>query len=95
MSEEQPVVPVPSQVAHPSKAVLRTVVQTVVTLAAVIPLVVEVIGDDSPVWLVPILTGAVVLAGVVTRIMAIPMVNGWLTSVGLGATPSTGRHQAP
>lgn len=84
----------PTQVQHPARAVARSIVQFLVVAAATVPAIVVAIGDDAPGWLAPILAGAVVLAGVVTRVMAIPAVNLWLGHVGLSAAP-TGAWIAP
>lgn len=88
-----------TQVAYPWKAALRTAVQvgipTVLTLAVVLPSVVEILldelGEQLPESLRLWLLGAAGLitagAAALTRVMAIPGVNEWLTGVGLGATP--------
>lgn len=76
----------PSQVVHPWRATLRTVVQAVIGLAALFPVLVGALGD-VPDWLVPILAGVAVVAGAITRIAAIPAVNTGLTSIGVGAEP--------
>lgn len=88
-----------TQVVYPWKAALRTAVQvgipTVLTLAVVLPMIIEIVldefGEQMPdglrLWL---LAAAGVITGVslvLTRIMAIPAVNAFLTRFGLGATP--------
>ena len=88
-----------TQTAHPWQASLRTAVQVgipaLITLVGVLPVIIQIIldelGEVMPdgvrVWL---LGAAVVLTAVATaiaRIMAVPAVNAWLTSIGLGAAP--------
>ncbi|WNO28738.1 membrane protein [Microbacterium phage FlameThrower] len=88
-----------TQVQHPVKAVLRTIVQvgipTFIALGIVVPQIVDIIleqfGQSLPeqVTVVLLTTAGVVtgIAAVITRIMAIPLVNEFLTKMGLGATP--------
>ena len=79
-----PVIP-PSQTVYPNKALLRTVVQIVVGLAAVMPFLVAEIGFDQT-W--PIIAGVLGVSAAITRIMAIPVVNMLLGKyLGLGAEP--------
>jgi len=93
----------PTQVAHPRKASLRTIVQAlagqVLALAAIIPVLalvapkfLDALGTLLPPAVYAYLAGAVafiaVLSGAVARIMAIPGVNAWLTRIKLGATPT-------
>ena len=83
----------PTQVAHPHKATLRTIVQAlagqVLALAAIIP-VLALVAPKFLDALGTLLPPAVYahLAGAVARIMAIPGVNAWLTRIKLGATPT-------
>lgn len=84
---------VPTQVASPRKATLRTVVAVVVGLAVVLPVVNVALGIVSeelaqadiavPAWLwsgLNLLIALVaVVSGIVTRILAIPAVNEWIT----------------
>lgn len=91
----------PTQVAHPGQAVMRTLT-ALLTAAILAPLVFDVLvqvvaiilqeGDtilnDS--WKATLTTFSgvlVVLAGIITRVMAIPAVNSALSKLGLGATP--------
>jgi|GEM_PF-3256058 len=88
-----------TQVQHPVKAVLRTIVQVgipvFIALGIVVPQIVDIIleqfGQSLPeqVTVVLLATAGIVtgVAAVITRIMAIPLVNQFLTSIGLGATP--------
>ena len=91
----------PSQVAHPWKATLRTVVQVGVVLftfvLAVGPAILNILAEDLGAHLPPgviawLLTAAAVLtalSGAVARIMAIPRVNEALSKVRLDAGTPT------
>jgi hypothetical protein len=88
--------PAPTQVAHPWKATIRTIIQTFLSVAAVLALVApELQGFVDEWWprspaVAWIGIGAAFVAsvaGVLTRIMAIPAVNEFLTRFGLGASP--------
>jgi hypothetical protein len=73
-----------SQTTCPWRATVRTVLATVISIAAVWGLVVEAAGVDET---TPIVATTIAVAGAITRIMAIPAVNDLLTKVGLGAEP--------
>ncbi len=76
-----------SQTRHPWKATARTILSTVVAIAAGMPLIITAITDQDP----ELATGgaaiALAVAGIITRLMAVPVVNDVLTLVGLGAEP--------
>lgn len=84
----------PTQVAHPIRAVVRTVVQvgipTFLTLLLVVPLIIEAIlqepslPDGVRAWLVGLAAAITAISGVLTRIMAIPALQPWLERIGLG-----------
>jgi hypothetical protein len=74
----------PSQVVYPGKAVLRTVIQVLVGLAAIAPFLVADLGLPATSGLV---AGALGIAAALTRIMAIPAVDRMLSGMGLGAEP--------
>jgi len=88
-----------TQVVYPWKAALRTAVQvgipTVLTLAVVLPEIVQIVldefGETMPeavrLWLLAAAGAITGVAVVLTRVMAIPSVNAFLTRLGLGATP--------
>lgn len=78
-----PGTPSPTQVRHPWRATVRTILAAVVGLATLLPYVLT----DTNVGTGVAVTQALAIAGVVTRIMAAPGMNEWLTSVGLGPTP--------
>ena len=92
----------PTQVQHPWRATVRTIVAViaaiVITLFAVIlaaaqvaPQLLEAIAALLPPEAYAVGAGIVgvivVLAGTVTRLMAIPGFNEWLTKLSLSATP--------
>jgi len=76
-----PVTPAPTQTRYPWKATVRTILAAL----PLIPIIAVALGVDTLPWVV----AAVGLIGGITRVMAIPEVNGWLTSIGLGATPKS------
>ena len=86
---------VPTQSAHPWRATARTALAFIVAAGVVMPVVLGIVLETLGVYLPPEavtalrwivgLIGAVSLA--VTRIIAIPQVNGWLARVGLSAAP--------
>ena len=96
---EAPVVP--TQVAHPWKAVIRTAIQTglpAVVLGALIAILEasqDFITDLSPnspwgVYIGMAVTGVTGFSVMLARIMANPQVNDLLTRFGLGAEPKNG-----
>lgn len=66
----------PTQVSHPARAVVRTVFAVLVSACAVLPAVVSALGLDPVVY--PIVGTILTVAGVVTRILAIPAVNDFI-----------------
>lgn len=83
-----------------AKRVIRTVVQVVIsgallwgTVQLVAPQVLDELAKVLPgswiVWLTGALAFLGVVAGVITRIMAIPQVNAWLTKIGAGSVPAS------
>lgn len=66
----------PTQVKHPSRATFRTIFQGAIALAAILPLILTTAGIP-PVGIAGILIG---VAGAITRVMAIPAVEGFLES---------------
>lgn len=86
-----------------SQRVLRTIVQVgipaFVTFAGVLPTIIGALGlpVDGKVylWLVSTAAALTAVAAALTRVMAIPAVNTWLTSIGLGSVPkSVAKEQA-
>ncbi|ALE05500.1 hypothetical protein AL755_08445 [Arthrobacter sp. ERGS1:01] len=76
-----------TQAQYPWKAVARTVLQIVIGLAVSAPLIVAAITGDSAEAAGGALAVFLTVAAAITRLMAVPLVNGWLTTVGLGAAP--------
>lgn len=64
-----------------TKRTIRTVIQTAVALAAGLPLIIAASGVSATAGGVVI---ALAVAGAVTRVMALPVVEGLLARVGLG-----------
>lgn len=65
---------IPTQSAHPWRATARTVLAVVVVLLPVLPQLVDELGLSTYGWAAALVAGA----GVVTRVLAIPAVNGQL-----------------
>lgn len=90
---------VPTQQAHPWRAVARTVLAVLVGLGLVVPLVVQALTDQlglyipdrAKAWLVAASAFTIALSGAVTRIIAIPAVDAWLRRLGLSSTPAPTR----
>ena len=78
-----------------AQRVLRTLVAVVIPaflgFAVVLPQIIEALGlpVDSKLYvtLVSVAAGVTAVAGAITRVMAIPAVNAWLTKIGLGSVP--------
>lgn len=79
--------PRPTQVVHPWRATVRTLIQVVAALAVAVPGIVAAIESGNPGLTGPVGVAAITAAGIVTRVMALPAVNDFLTRVGLGAEP--------
>lgn len=75
---------VSTQEQYPWRAVLRTVLALVIGLAGSWAVIVEAAGVD-PSW--QWVTSSLAVAAAITRLMAVPLINGWLVLVGLGAEP--------
>ena len=94
----QPEHAVPTQVAYPWRAAVRTGIAILIAVAVVAPIVWGIIAEELTAAgvVIPdpvargVLAGLALLAaasGIVTRIMAIPQVSEALTVIGLGPTP--------
>ena len=78
-----------------SQRVIRTIVQTgvptFIVFATVLPQVIDALGlpvdNEVRLWLLAGAAGVTAVAGALARVMAIPAVNGWLVSIGLGSVP--------
>lgn len=78
----------PTQVRFPWRATIRTVLQTVVALAVAVPVIIAAVEAGSPGLTGAAGLAAITAAGIVTRVMALPVVNDLLTRVGLGPEPA-------
>ena len=85
------------EIVNKGQRVLRTIVQvgipTFLAFALVLPQIIEALGlpVDSQLRLSLVGVAAAVtgVAGALSRVMAIPAVNAWLTSIGLGSVPKS------
>ena len=73
----------PTQTAHPWRATVRTIVAAIVGLLPLLPIIVAETGLASVAWV----AGAVAVTGTVTRVLAIPAVNAWVTEYVPGLAP--------
>lgn len=78
-----------TQTRYPWRATARTALAFISGAAAAAPVLYTAVTNESP----EAATGAGLIAlsvsAAVTRVMAVPYVNDWLTRAGLGATPKT------
>lgn len=89
--------PTVQDIWYKSQRVLRTVVQVGIpaflTFALVLPQIIAALGlpVDGPVylWLIGAAGVVTAVAGALSRVMAIPAVNTWLTKIGLGSVPKS------
>lgn len=74
-------------------SILLTIAAAVLALNAFAPQILTELGKVLPAgwvaWLTAVLALLVTVAGVITRIMAIPQVNAWLTKIGAGSVPAS------
>lgn len=87
----------PTQVRRPWLATARTIIANAVAVVLVIvvivpPILEAILAEESlpeglRVILLGIGAGVAAVAGIVTRIMAIPQVNEWLRRIGVGVPP--------
>lgn len=89
----------PTQQVYPARAGWRTYVQTflgtVLTLGVVLPIAVQIVGEElgkviPESWVLWLVGASGVIAAVakgLSRIMAIPAVDRWLKNLGLSSTP--------
>lgn len=75
---------------HAAKRALRTAFTTIITILPLVPQVIAIIQDQWQVeWLTAIGVQAVALNAALSRIIAIPAVDRWLTKIGLGSAPKS------
>lgn len=92
-----------TEIWYKAQRVLRTVVAVLIPaflgFAVLLPQLIDALGlpDDSTLrlWLLGIAAGVTAVAGAITRIMAIPAVNAWLTKIGLGSVPKSAVRTSP
>ncbi|MFY1669484.1 hypothetical protein ACN27G_05950 [Plantactinospora sp. WMMB334] len=84
--------PAPTQTRHPWRATVRTGVAAVLGAVSLLPTVAVTAGVDA----VPAVAQAVVVAGAITRVMALPGVDEWLRRfapwLATEPTPDSGQH---
>jgi hypothetical protein len=87
---------------YKTQRVLRTIVQVGIpaflTFALVLPQIIEALGlpvdSELRLWLLGIAGAVTAVAAALSRIMAIPAVNSWLTKIGLGSIPKSAANSA-
>lgn len=92
-----------TEIWYKAQRVLRTIVAVVIPaflgFAVLLPQLIDALGlpDDSTLrlWLLGIAAGVTAVAAAITRIMAIPAVNAWLTRIGLGSVPKSAVRTSP
>ncbi len=92
-----------TEIWYKAQRVLRTIVAVIIPaflgFAVLLPQLIDALGlpDDSTLrlWLLGIAAGVTAVAAAITRIMAIPAVNAWLTRIGLGSVPKSAVRQSP
>lgn len=67
--------PSPTQTRHPWRATVRTVVAGAVAAIPLLPFLVDYLGVGTVPWV----AGTLALLGGLTRFLAMPAVNAWLT----------------
>jgi len=77
--------PTPTQVQHPWRATLRTVLAGLIGLLPLLPILVETLGVATVPWV----AGTLAVVGAVTRALAMPAVQVWIAEYlpWLSATP--------
>lgn len=70
-----------------AKDVVRACLNALITTITLLPIVYLAIKDDVPVLMGELLLQAVVVAGVLAKVMRIPMIAAWLESWGIGHAP--------
>lgn len=86
----------PTQVTYPWRAAVRTVLAYLAGAGIVVPIAWVIAQETLAPYLSPDVIAAiawtvgliVAVSAFVTRVMAIPAVNEWLTRIGVGATPA-------
>lgn len=81
-----------TQSAHPWRATIRTIFAATVALLTLLPVIAATAGIEA----VPAVAQVLVVTGAVTRVLALPGVEGWLERFvpWLAASPAAGRDDA-
>lgn len=95
--------PTPPNIWFISQRVLRSVVQVGVpaflSFALALPAIIDALGlpvnSRLRLSLLAVAAGVTAVGAAITRVMAIPAVNGWLTQVGLGSVPKSSLTTSP
>lgn len=85
-----------TEIWYKGQRVIRTLAAVIIpaflSFALVLPAIIEAAGlpvdSELRLWLVGVGGGVTAVAAAITRIMAIPAVNAWLTKLGLGSVPA-------
>ena len=94
----------PTQAKYPNRATARTAIAVLVAIGVVVPGVWAIISEELAGLVDPeilawvfawVVTPLLVVSSIVTRVMAIPQVNAWLTERGMGATPRRAAPEVP
>ena len=86
--------PITTQQAHPVRAAVRTGLAVTVAAATTVPFVVQILDEELNGWEAAGIGGqAIAVAGIITRVMAIPAVDALLERIGLGSSPAV-KHRA-
>jgi len=76
-----------TQTRHPWRATARTVLAFLAGAALAAPVLFTAITNENPELATGAAATALAISAAVTRVMAVPFVNEWLTRIGLGAEP--------
>ncbi|AYN57432.1 membrane protein [Arthrobacter phage Constance] len=80
-------VPAPTQAKYPWRATARTALAFISGAALAAPVLYTAVTNESPEQATGAGLIALSISAAVTRVMAVPFVNEWLTKIGLGAEP--------
>ena len=75
---------------YPNQRVIRTVIQGVIGALPTVVAIVGILNDTWPAeWLAATLGLGIAIQGVLAKVMALPGVNDFLTSLGAGSVPKS------
>lgn len=78
-----------SQTKYPWRATARTALAFISGAALSAPVLYTAVTNESPEQATGAGLMALSISAAITRVMAVPFVNEWLTKIGLGAEPKT------